>query len=66
MNDKYIGTRVAEYYRKLTEFHAIQSVVYRPSYRATPDKLWEAHEKINEWLRKEADELFCLGVSVYH
>jgi hypothetical protein len=56
--------RVARYYEKLQQFWALQSIVYRPSYNG--GKEWDAHEKLNDWLRKEADELFCLGVSVYH
>lgn len=62
--DKTITQRVVDYYKRLEQFHAIQSIVYKPSYKG--GKEWEAHEFLNNWLRKEADELFCLGVSVYH
>ena len=45
----------------------MQNIVYRASYNATNDpKYWETHEFLSNWLRNEANELFKIGVNVYH
>lgn len=67
MRQQSVTERIANYYKTLSRFWEIQSVVYRPSYADRDGvNLWEEHERLNDWLRHEADELFTLGVSVYH
>jgi hypothetical protein len=59
--------RVNMYHVRLKEFWNMQSIVHRPSYNADIDPApWKAHDFLNAWLRKEADELFNLGINVYH
>lgn len=61
--------RVVRYFEKVERFLEVQSIVYRPSYKTNLDyygsDLWLEHEELNNFLRKEADNLFFLGINVY-
>jgi hypothetical protein len=59
--------RVNLYHVRLKEFWNMQSIVHQPSYNADHNPApWKAYEFLSAWLRREADELFNLGINVYH
>ena len=67
MTTQSILIRVNTYHLRLKEFWNMQSIVHQPSYNADREpEYWKAHEFLSAWLRKEADDLFNLGVNVYH
>jgi hypothetical protein len=67
MNEKSTPDRVNEYHLRLKQFWGMQNIVYKASYNATNEpKYWETHEFLSNWLRNEANELFKIGVNVYH
>jgi hypothetical protein len=67
MSNQSTPYRVNMYHVRLKEFRNMQSIVFQPSYNADINPApWKAHEFLNAWLRKEADDLFNLGINVYH
>lgn len=57
---------VNAYYKKLEEWRQLNSLVMTPYFNATKDaEMYAKWERLNEELKVEADNLWCMSINVY-
>lgn len=62
-----LAQRAHFYNRDLRRFQALQAYVDDPYFNSDREpQLWSAFNMLGEHLKKEADELWRVGVNVYH
>jgi hypothetical protein len=65
--DALLASRRHQYHRYLIRYRFLLSLVCIPRFCATKDvALFEEYKKIGNFLKKEADDLFQVGVNVYN